>query len=780
MSPQKIYEIPILPLRGVLVFPYTVINLDVGRKKSIAAIEEVMNTEEKLIFLVMQKEAQVEQPSIDDLHKTGTICRVKQCLKLPSGTYRITIESFSRAELHSFIAEEPFVMGGIVKKHELPGGPDECLMGYAKVLMEEFEAYVRGDKKVSAESLAALREVEDAARLSDMLITYLGFSLTFKQSILSQYNIAKRCEAILAALHKEANVKKWEEIINAKVNAQIDKNQKEYFLREKLKAIQDELGEGDALSIEIEQLRSKQNELKLPKEVDERLETEIKRLERTPAAASESYVLRNYIDWLMDLPWCAKTDDNDDIVAAEAVLEADHYGLEKPKERILEYLAAKQLSGKIKGPILCLVGPPGVGKTSLARSVANALGRKFVRISLGGVRDEAEIRGHRRTYVAAQPGRIIQSIKQAGSKNPVFLLDEIDKLTSDMRGDPSAALLEALDPEQNKTFSDHYIELPFDLSEVLFITTANDKHKIPRPLLDRMEVIDIAGYTEDEKLHIAEQHLVPKQLEEHSLSDKNISFSDNALLSIIRLYTKEAGVRELERKLGKLCRCLAREITAGKIKEKQITQSKLEKYLGIPAYDFGKTAAKPEIGLVTGLAWTEVGGELLNIEAKTIEGGSGKLLITGRLGDVMKESVQIAYSYVKAIAPQIGIKALPDDKTDLHIHVPEGATPKDGPSAGITLATAIASELSKRPVRSDIAMTGELTLHGKVLPIGGVKEKVLAAKRGGCNTVILPVENRKNMEDIPANIKKKIEFIFVSQLEDVLELALLSTATEAE
>jgi len=772
MSPVKIHEMPMLPLRGMLVFPYTVIHLDVGRPKSMAAIDKAMETEEKLVFLVMQKDARTEEPKIDELYDVGTVCRIKQCIKLPAGAYRIMIEAVHRAQLRSFISDTPYITAGIVKKKEVPGAEEEELSAYCHVLMDQFEEFTKGDKRINPEMLIALNEVTNPGQLTDMIITYLTFTLEFKQKMLAQFNVEKRFVMLLDTLEKESHIKEWEKIINDKVNAQVEQNQKEYYLRERMKAIQDELGEKDMQTQEIEELRNRQAALDLPDYVNERLDLEIRRLERMPSNASEYFVLHNYIDWLLDIPWKETTVDRDDIKIAEEVLDKDHFGLEKPKERILEYLAAKQLSGKIKGPILCLVGPPGVGKTSLARSVADALNRKFVRISLGGVRDEAEIRGHRRTYVASQPGRIIQSMKTVGSRNPVFLLDEIDKLASDFRGDPSSALLEALDPEQNANFSDHYVEIPYDLSQVMFITTANVAQNIPRPLLDRMEVITLSGYTEEEKLHIAQRHLVPKQLEEHSLSDKGVNISENALRSIIRQYTKESGVRDLERKIGKICRCISRDIVAGKKGEFAVTQGNLEKYLGIPRYSFGKTAAKPEIGLVTGLAWTEVGGELLNIEAKSLA-GSGKLHITGKLGDVMKESVQIAYTYVKSIAAKVGIPQPLDEKLDLHIHVPEGAIPKDGPSAGITLATAIASELSSRPVRSDIAMTGELTLRGKVLAIGGVKEKVLAARRGGCDIVILPEENRKDMEDIPANIKKKMQFVFVSTLEEVLDLVLL-------
>ncbi|MBO8137241.1 MAG: endopeptidase La [Desulfotomaculum sp.] len=761
--------LPLLPLRGILVFPYMVIHLDVGREKSVQAIEEAM-VNDRHIFLATQKDAQTDEPGEDDIYTTGTVAEVKQLLKLPGGTIRVLVEGMARAEIIEYLDHEPFFKVQI-KQYKEGFEKDSEIEALMRNLVYQFEQYVKLSKRIPPETVVSVVNLEEPGRLADIVASHLSLRIDEKQKILEAVEIVPRLEKLCAILAKELEIVELERKINVRVRKQMEKNQKEYYLREQMKAIQKELGDKDDRAAEGEELRERISKSKLPKEVEQKVIKEVERLEKMPPMAAEAAVVRNYIEWVLSLPWSKSTRDRLDIKTAERILDEDHYGLRKPKERIIEFLAIRKLAKKIKGPILCLVGPPGVGKTSLGRSIARAMERKFVRISLGGVRDEAEIRGHRRTYVGAMPGRIIQGIRQAGSKNPVFLLDEIDKMSMDFRGDPSAALLEVLDPEQNNSFSDHYIELPFDLSNVMFITTANNKYNIPRPLLDRMEVIDISGYTEEEKMQIAVRHLLPKQIKEHGLPKGSTSISENTIRKIIREYTRESGVRNLERNIASLCRKAAKQVVQDKNKKVKITAQNLKKYLGIPKYRYNMAEKEDSVGLATGLAWTEVGGDTLSIEVTTYK-GRGKLILTGKLGDVMKESAQAALSYVRSRAEELNINTEMFEKYDIHIHVPEGAIPKDGPSAGITMATALASALTGRKVSREVAMTGEITLRGRVLPVGGIKEKILAAHRSGCKTVILPIENKKDMEEVPNNVKGKMEFKFVEHMDEVLSIAL--------
>jgi len=766
----NVRELALIPLRGLAVFPYMVIHLDVGRERSINAIDAAMAGEREL-FLTMQKDAQTDEPNIDDLYQVGTVAEIKQLLKLPGGTIRVLVEGLRRAKIVNLNASDPYI------KVEVEEYPDEAPQdmeteALSRTLVEQFEQYAKVSKKIPPEALVAVVTLEEPGRLADVIAAHLSLKLTAKQDVLEAIDVKDRLELLCRLLANEMEILELERRINARVRKQMEKTQREYYLREQLKAIQKELGEKEDRFSEAEELREKVEKAKLPKDVREKALKEIDRLEKMPPQAAEATVLRTYLDWLLALPWNKQTKDRLDLKVAEKILNDEHYGLQDVKDRILEFLAVRQLAKKLKGPILCFVGPPGVGKTSLAKSIANALERKFVRMSLGGVRDEAEIRGHRRTYVGAMPGRIIQGIKQAGTKNPVMLLDEIDKLGSDFRGDPSSALLEVLDPEQNSTFSDHYIESPFDLSKVMFITTANVQYNIPRPLLDRMEVIYLPGYTEEEKLQIALRHLLPKQLAEHGLNSGQLEISENALRKIIREYTKEAGVRNLEREIAAICRKVAKDIVANKITSAKISAQNVEKYLGIPRYRYGTAEKKDEVGVAMGLAVTEVGGDTLAIEVTTMK-GKGNLTLTGKLGDVMKESAYAGFSYIRSRSSDFGI---PDDfyeKYDIHIHVPEGAIPKDGPSAGITIATALTSALTNRPVRKDVAMTGEITLRGRVLAVGGIKEKVLAAHRAGAKIIILPKENEKNLEEIPINVKRKLKFVLAEHLDEVLDVALL-------
>ena len=772
MQPTQERILPLLPLRGILIFPYMVIHLDVGREKSVQAIEEAM-LKERAIFLATQKDAQNDDPTEEDIYSVGAVAEVKQLLKLPGGTIRVLVEGIARAKIKEYTSHTPYFVVKIEQydETETKNAQVEALM---RNLVSQFEQYVKLSKKIPPETVVTVINIEEPGRLADIVASHLTLRIEDKQAILEAVDTVPRLEKLCAIMARELEIVELERKINVRVRKQMEKTQKEYYLREQIKAIQRELGEKEDRIAEGEELREKIEQAKLPKEVEEKALKELERLEKMPPMAAEGTVVRNYLDWLLALPWSKGTRDRLDINKAQQILNADHYGFDLVKERILEYLAIRKLAKKMKGPIICFVGPPGVGKTSLGRSIARALERKFVRLSLGGVRDEAEIRGHRRTYVGAMPGRILQGMKTAGSKNPVFLLDEVDKMSMDFRGDPSSALLEVLDPEQNFSFSDHYIEAPYDLSNVMFITTANVQQNIPRPLQDRMEIIYIPGYTEEEKVQIAIRHLVPKQIKEHGLNNKMIQIPEKAVRRIIREYTRESGVRNLERNIASLCRKAAKQIVAGKTKLVRVNAQKLEQFLGKPRFRYGTAELEDQVGIATGLAWTEVGGETLQVEVSTYK-GTGKLTLTGKLGDVMKESAQASYSYVRSRAAELGIKQNMFEKYDLHIHVPEGAIPKDGPSAGITMATALASALTGRQIRHDLAMTGEITLRGRVLPIGGVKEKVLAAHRAGIKTVLLPMDNSKDTEEIPANVKKQLELVLVDHMDEVLNVALRET-----
>jgi len=765
-------ELSMLPLRGLLVFPYTVIHLDVGRKKSINAIEEAM-LGSKEIFLATQKEAQNDDPSEEDVYAVGTVAEIKQILKMPGGTMRVLVEGICRARVVSYTDDVDYIKVMIEEfRNEETTKKNPELEALTRTLVYQFEQYVRMSKKIPPETVASVVTIEEPARLADVIASHLSLRINEKQSILEALDISERLNALCEILAREMEVLELERKINIRVRKQMEKTQKEYYLREQMKAIQKELGEKDERAAEVEELRAKIKESRLPSEALEKVNKELERLERMPAMAAEGVVVRNYLDWVLSLPWSKETRDRLDLDMAEKILDEDHYGLEKPKERILEYLAIRKLAKKMKGPILCLVGPPGVGKTSLGKSVARSLGRNFVRMSLGGVRDEAEIRGHRRTYIGSMPGQVLQSIKKSGSRNPVFLLDEIDKMTADFRGDPASALLEVLDPEQNNTFTDHYLEIPFDLSKVMFITTANSIYNIPRPLLDRMEVIELSSYTEEDKMPIAMDYLIPKQIKEHGLKKNNISFSEDAVRKIIREYTREAGVRNLERQIASICRKVAREVVKDRNFSVTIGADRIKKYLGTEKFHYGRAEKDHQVGVTTGLAWTETGGDILSIEVALIK-GKGKLTLTGKLGDVMKESAQAGLTYVRSKADELGISQDTLENYDIHIHVPEGAIPKDGPSAGITMATSLASAMSGRKVRSDVAMTGEITLRGRVLPIGGLKEKSLAAHRAGITTIIMPSENEKDLEDVPVQIKDKMKFVPVSHMDEVLAEALV-------
>ncbi|MDU2066349.1 MAG: endopeptidase La [Sporomusaceae bacterium] len=776
MSDQK-KLIPLLPLRGILVYPYMIIHLDVGREKSISALEEAM-VHDRLIMLATQKDAQTDQPEAEDIFEIGTVAEIKQLLKLPGGTIRVLVEGLHRAKIANYIKFDPYYSVEIEEFSEVEQKTPE-IEALTRTVISQFEQWVKLSKKIPPETLVSVVTVEEAGRLTDLIATHLSLKIEDKQALLDAVTIKERLEKLCEILGREMEILELEKKINVRVRKQMEKTQKEYYLREQMKAIQKELGDKDDRAAEVEEYRQRMKEQELPKEVEEKIKKEIDRLEKMPPMVAESAVIRTYLDWLLSLPWSKISTDRLDITLAEATLDEDHYGLEKVKERILEYLSIRKLTDQMKGPILCLVGPPGVGKTSLARSIARSMERKFIRASLGGVRDEAEIRGHRRTYVGAMPGRIIQGMRTVGSKNPVFLLDEIDKMSADFRGDPSSALLEVLDPEQNNTFSDHYVELPFDLSRVLWIVTANVMHNIPRPLLDRMEVIQIPGYTEEEKVQIAKQYLVSKQTKEHGLTEKQISFSDAAIQKIIRDYTREAGVRGLERSIAGLCRKVARQIVQNKRSRVKVTPQNIHVFLGSPKFRHSAAEKEPQVGVATGLAWTEVGGDVLPVEVSTMK-GKGKLTLTGQLGEVMQESAQAGFSYIRNRAQLLGIDEEFHEKLDIHVHLPEGAIPKDGPSAGITMATAIVSALSDRPIRGDLAMTGEITLRGRVLAVGGIKEKVLAAHRAGIKTILLPAENKRDLEELPQNVKRSLEFIPVEHMDEVLKTALLAGKSSEE
>lgn len=761
--------IPLLPLRGVVVFPHSITNLDIGRSKSILALEAAMLNKQQ-IFLAAQKDIKEDNPAVEDIFQHGTIAEIKQMVKLPGGNIRIVIEGISRGKIVNFSGTAPYFSVEIVELFEVTEATDES-EALLRTVAYQFDRWAKITKKLSPEITANIVTINDPRRITDIIAANIPFSFEDKQELLSISVVQERLLLVCEKLAREVELAELENKIQARVRTQIDKNQKEYYLREQIKAIQKELDEKDGNAAEAEELRKRLDSKAFPEEVIEKIHKELDRFEKMPAMMPESSVLRSYLDWLIDLPWATETVDNLDIVNARAVLDADHYGLEKIKERIIEYLAVKQLNGNSKGSILCFIGPPGVGKTSLAKSIARALDKKFVRLSLGGVKDESEIRGHRRTYVSALPGRIISSVKKAGTRNPLFLLDEVDKMSSDYKGDPASAMLEVLDPEQNNTFTDHYLELPFDLSKVFWVVTANNYANIPRPLLDRMEIINLSGYTIEEKLQIARQFLIPKQQKENGMEQAEISFSDDSIRKIIVEYTRESGVRSLERRFAELFRKLAVKHLNSQLEVIEITCETLKDYLGNPKHHDRKQGCHDQVGVATGLAWTEVGGDVLPVEVSVMQ-GKGALTLTGQLGDVMQESAKAGYTYLRTKAIDLGIKADFYEKDDIHIHCPEGAIPKDGPSAGITMATAMASALTGKKIRGDVAMTGEITLRGRVLAVGGIKEKVLAAHHTGIRTIILPQENDKDIEEIPQDVRNDMKFVFVENMDVVLATAL--------
>lgn len=760
---------PILPLRDIVVFPYMVVPLFVGRERSVRALESVMQ-EDQEILLVTQKDASLEEPKARDLYTIGTLGRIMQLLKLPDGTVKILVEGHSRARILRFSEEKDFFQGSIEILEEIPGDSteNEALMRTAVSL---FEQYLKLNTKIPPDLLLSVSKIDQPEKLADTLASHLAIRVSEKQDILEISNVNDRLERVCAHMEGEITILQTEKRIRGRVKRQMEKSQREYYLNEQMKAIQKELGDSEDGQDEISALEDKISKTKLSKEAKEKATSELRKLRAMNPMSSEATVVRNYLEWLLDIPWKKPTKVKKDLVSAEKILDEDHYGLKKVKERIVEYLAVQARVGQVKGPILCLVGAPGVGKTSLGQSIAKATGRNFVRISLGGVRDEAEVRGHRRTYIGSMPGKVIQGMKKAKSSNPLFLLDEIDKLGADWRGDPASALLEVLDPEQNSTFNDHYLEVDYDLSDVMFVTTANSLN-MPQPLLDRMEIIRLSGYTEEEKVEIVRHHLIPKQMKAHGLKEEEWKIEDAALLQLIRLYTRESGVRNLEREIANLLRKATKELMTTDEKTLLVTPDNLEKFAGIPRYRYGVSEKEDQIGATTGLAWTEVGGELLTVEAVLIP-GKGKMTTTGKLGEVMQESVQAAASYVRSRARHYGINPELFEKNDIHVHVPEGAIPKDGPSAGIAMCTTIISLLTGIPVRKDVAMTGEVTLRGRVLAIGGLKEKLLAAHRGGIKRVLIPEDNRKDLADIPENATRDLEIICVEKVEQVIEHALI-------
>ena len=773
--------LPLIPLRGLAIFPYTILNFDIGRESSLKALDEAMLGDE-LIFLTSQKEAEIDEPTEEDFYHVGTICKVKQMIKLPGDTVRVLVEGISRGTIEEINQDKGYFEAVI---DEIVYNEDEIvndmeIEALIRNVLDSFEEYINIGNRVSPEILVSLEEIQYPDRFVDTIASNIYLKPEQKQQILEEFDIAKRLELLYSILLEEIDILKIEKKITLRVKKQMNKVQKEYYLREQLKAIQKELGEEEDISSESQEYREKLKKIKAPKETKAKIQKEIDKFSRISPASPDISVSRNYLDTIFSLPWNKETKDKLDIKKAKEVLDKEHYGMEKVKERILEFLAVRSLSKSLKGPIICLVGPPGVGKTSIAKSIAASLNRKFVRISLGGVRDEAEIRGHRRTYVGAIPGRIINGVKEAGTKNPVFLLDEIDKMASDYKGDISSAMLEVLDPEQNKNFVDHYLEIPFDLSKILFVTTANSLSTIPGPLLDRMEIIELSGYIEEEKLNIAQKYLLAKQIEENGLKEGFVKIDDETMRDIINYYTREAGVRTLERTIGKICRKIAKKyVEDPTLTEVVVKKEDLEEYLGKDKYTFDLAGVKPEIGMVTGLAWTAVGGVTLNVEVNVLK-GKGQVVLTGQLGDVMKESAQTAISYIRSISDRFDI---PDDfyqTKDIHIHIPEGATPKDGPSAGVTMATAVISALTKIPVRCDVAMTGEITLRGRVLPVGGIKEKLLAAHRAGIKKVLLPEECKAQLDEIPQNVKDQMEFVLVKHLDEVLEHALVKDGDKNE
>ncbi|TLM66045.1 MAG: endopeptidase La [Deltaproteobacteria bacterium] len=773
--------LPVLPLRDIVIFPYMVTPLFVGRPRSIHALEWAVE-HGKQIYLVTQRDPKTDDPQADELYQMGTLGQVVQMLKLPDGTVKVLVEGKQRARVVRLDYDEESIFAAVepIAEGELALSEQAALM---RSVNAAFENYAGLSKKVPPEMVATISGIEEAARFADTVAAHLNVQIADKQKILEEIDIALRLEGLLSLLEREVEILQIEKKIRNRVKSQMERSQKEYYLNEQMRAIQKELGEKDEFKQELRELEDRIQKARMSKEATEKAQGELRKLKMMSPMSAEATVVRNYIDWLVSLPWRKGTRDRLDLARAEQILETDHYGLEKVKERILEYLAVQALMKKIKGPILCLVGPPGVGKTSLGRSIARAMGRKFIRVSLGGVRDEAEIRGHRRTYIGAMPGKVIQSLRKVGERNPVFLLDEIDKMSTDFRGDPSSALLEVLDPEQNHTFSDHFLDVDYDLSAVMFIATANTLHAIPGPLRDRMEVIRIEGYTEEEKLNIAERYLIPKQIQTHGLKADQVKFSEAALREILRRYTREAGVRNLERELATICRKIAREVVkTGAMSGYQVGTQQVRKYLGVPRYSFGVKETEQRVGLANGLAWTEVGGELLTVEA-TIMPGQGRLTVTGKLGEVMRESAQAALSYVRSRWSELGLEKDFYGKIDIHIHVPEGAIPKDGPSAGITMATALVSALTGRSIDQNLAMTGEITLRGRVLAIGGLKEKLLAAKRAGITRVLIPKDNEKHLEEVPATVRRTLQIQVVAHMDEVLSEAIqggLTPVAEAE
>ncbi|WP_413719582.1 endopeptidase La [Silicimonas sp. MF1-12-2] len=769
MNEQTAISHPVLPLRDIVVFPHMIVPLFVGREKSVRALEEVMK-DDKQILLSSQIDPAVDEPTTDGIFRVGVLANVLQLLKLPDGTVKVLVEGQSRVKITRFIENDDFFEAESEVLAEEMGDKDS-VEALVRSVAEEFERYSKIKKNVPEEALSQVSETREAAKLADLVSGHLGVDVAQKQKLLEMLVVAERLEAVYGLMQGEMSVLQVEKKIKTRVKSQMERTQREYYLNEQMKAIQKELGDGEDGAGEIAELEEKISAAKLSKEAREKAEGELKKLKSMSPMSAEATVVRNYLDWMLSIPWGTKSRVKKDLSRAQKILDDDHYGLEKVKERIVEYLAVQQRSKKLKGPILCLVGPPGVGKTSLGKSVAKATGREFIRISLGGVRDESEIRGHRRTYIGSMPGKIIQALKKAKTTNPLILLDEIDKMGQDFRGDPASAMLEVLDPEQNSTFVDHYLEVEYDLSNVMFLTTANS-YNMPGPLLDRMEIISLAGYTEDEKREIAKQHLIDKQVKNHGLKSKEFELTDDALAEIIRTYTREAGVRNLEREIAKLARKAVTKIVKKEDAKVTVTPENLEEFLGVKKYRYGLAEKEDQIGVVTGLAWTSVGGDLLQIEALRLP-GKGRMKTTGKLGDVMKESIDAASSYVRSIAPKIGVKPPKFDTMDIHVHVPDGATPKDGPSAGLAMVTSIVSVLTQIPVRKDIAMTGEVSLRGNAMPIGGLKEKLLAALRGGIKTVLIPEENAKDLAEIPDNVKEGLEIIPVNHVSEVLKMALV-------
>ncbi|EGT5067877.1 endopeptidase La [Clostridioides difficile] len=777
------HELPLIPLRGLAIFPYMILNFDIGREISLKALDQAMMDEE-LIFLTSQKEAEVDEPGEEDFYHVGTICKVKQMIKLPGDTVRVLVEGVSRGRVKKIEQEDGYFRAVIEEivfdSDNLDSETEVEIEAFVRNVFDAFEEYINIGNRVSPEILISLADIEDVDRFIDTIAANIYLKSSQKQEILEEFDIRKRLELIYSILLEEIDILKIEKKITLRVKKQMNKVQKEYYLREQLKAIQKELGEEEDINSEADEYREKLKKIKAPKTTKEKIEKEIDKFSKISSMSPDVSVSRNYLDTIFSLPWNKETKDKLDITKAKDILDEDHYGLEKVKERILEYLAIRTLAKSLKGSIICLVGPPGTGKTSIVKSIARALNRKFVRISLGGVRDEAEIRGHRRTYVGSIPGRIINGVKEAQTKNPVFLFDEIDKMAADYKGDPASAMLEVLDPEQNKDFVDHYLEIPFDLSKILFVTTANSLGNIPRPLLDRMEVIEVSGYIEEEKLNIAKKYLLPKQIKEHALKESFIKIDDETLRSIINHYTREAGVRTLERTIGKICRKVAKKyVEDPTLEEVVINKSDLETYLGKDMFKYQLAEVNPQIGLVNGLAWTEVGGVTLEVEVNVLK-GKGEIVLTGKLGDVMKESAKTGISYIRSIVDKFDIDPEFYKTNDIHIHIPEGAVPKDGPSAGITMALAVISALTKRPVPGNIAMTGEITLRGRVLAVGGVKEKLLAAHRAGITKVLIPKECEADLDEIPENVKEKMEFVLVEHMDEVLEQALLKSGENNE